>query len=97
MARAVSLAPLARRFEPRLAAGAGLARFGEPLLHLAQRLLASLQRRLGQSEIVGGLGALALGGGNGVEQLGAALLDLGGEVGERGQIGAGLFLARAQA
>ncbi len=89
-------APLARGFEPRLAAGARLARLGEPLLHLAQRLLAPLKRRLGQRQIVAGLGALALGGGDGVEQLDAALLDLGGEIGQRGQIGAGFFLARAQ-
>ena len=48
------------------------------------------------AKIVGGLAALALGGGDGVEQLAAPLLDLGGEIGERGKIGAGLFLARAQ-
>ena len=47
-------------------------------------------------KIVGGLGPLALGGGDGVEQLHAALLDLGGKIGKRGKIGAGLFLPRAQ-
>ena len=39
---------------------------------------------------------LALGCGDGVEQFHAALLDLGGEIFERGEVGAGLFLARAQ-
>ena len=65
-------AALARRLEPRLAARARLARLGKPLLHLAQRLLAAFQRRLGDRQIVGGLAALALGGGDRVEQFARA-------------------------
>jgi hypothetical protein len=78
MALAAVAAALARRLEPRLAPRARLARLGEVLLHLAQRLLALLQRRLGERKLVGGLGPLALGRGDRVEQLHPPLLDLGG-------------------
>src|SRR5262249_24356766 len=91
------LAPaLARRFLPRLGASAVLARLSQPLLHLTQRLLELPQRGLGRSEVVGRLTPLALGLSDGVKQLAAALLDLGGEIGQRGEIGAGFFLAGAE-
>ena len=57
---------LARALEQSLAAGAGLARGRQPLLHLAQRLVAGFALGLGEGKIVGSLAPLALGVGDGV-------------------------------
>ena len=61
-----------------------------------KRLLALLQRGLGDRKVVGRLARAALGLRHGLHQSAAPLLDLGGKIGESRKVGAGLGLARAQ-
>src|SRR5262245_23228973 len=88
--------PPPRRFKQSLAPRPRLACAGELLLHLAQCLLTALELGFGDRQIVGSLAPLTLGGGDGIEQAPAPLLDLGREVGKRGKVGTRFGLARAQ-
>src|SRR5262245_37118508 len=88
--------PLPRRFKQSLAPRPRLACAGELLLHLAQGLLTALELGFGDRQIVGSLAPLTLGGGDGIEQAPAPLLDLCREVGKRGKVGTRFGLARAQ-